>query len=427
MNEKGDHRLQVHVLGGTIACGESKQEVEFDSRRHKSPDEAFEIVVEPVQGKIREMVTHDVSPAVRNEFAQIKCTEERKIIDSAEYDVKHLMRIVHNVRTHLEENGTSMVIPCGTDSAASLTHCLAEGIPPELLGDNSLVVVVSQTHASPNRPDGHVGPFYDSQSEPVFNLTNSIYLTTRKECRGRIGLCCGRVLHAPRGLQKVDAVGTDRYAFYYRFPEQAKADNQIVPNWQFESPRPEDLPRGKKHKYVLASGIETCIFGPTSDYQNLANAMRGMLLASPSGLQGMIVQAPGTSNLRQGRRDLMALNDAAEFGADHGVPMVLISDPLQAQWHNMSRDEDEEDVVYGGALAVVRSVLDEAAGGKTSIIDGEQLSRTEATLLTSAAVARAREQHHYSGREIVEYIERYLRLYQQYIRTGSDEESKGDQ
>jgi hypothetical protein len=347
------------------------------------------------------------------------------------------MRIVREVRAILLEDPSHLVLPAGTDSAAFLMHALAEGIPAELLGDRSLIVVASQHHASPNRPHDHEGRYYPDHDEAVSNLGDAIYLAARREMQGKMGLCCGGILHAPRGLHKINTDG--KHPFLAKYPDIAVSMGSSVldQRWQFDlEDHNERLPRKRTDDYLLSlGGVETWTLTPTSNYENLAKAMWG--LTHPAMFRrdwaswfsrkkadafcGMVVQAPGVSNLRHSKGNLEKVHVAAEIGAKAGTPLVIISDPLQTE-----DGAGRKRAVYGGSLAAVRRDLDRIADGSSSlIVDGRDLSRTQATMLMSEAVARARNKK-LSGKEVVTYVAGFFERYRHWLETGEEEPSSGD-
>lgn len=425
-------QVEVYTLGGTIACGEYVRRdgalVLYDRNLH-GDEELVELHPQP--GKIAAMVRRDVAERLVQEYfggsrENIRCSEAEVILDSAEYRAAHLEQIVRDVRRKLQESMRSLVLLAGTDNAASLMHVLAEGVSPALLGDRAIVVAVAQHHASPNAPAEATEQFYPDDSEPVFALNNALYLAVCAEMRGRIGLLCGRELYGPRGILKIDAVGDQ--PFFSRFAKIARASEDPVPRWYFRERTPDQLPRGRAHEYLLTDGVEVWPLTLTSSYANLPAAINGML-AGKKRLRGLILQAPGSANLRQDEEELRHLVRAAERAAKAGVPIVVISDPLQKRRGTFG--EDTGGGVYGGNLEVLRPRLEELAWrssgkkgkgrrGALPIINGGELSRTEAALLTSAAVECAREQHGYRGKDIVEYTEEYLRSYMRFLITGDD-------
>ncbi len=431
----GDEDVRVHVLGGTVVGGEWVGGVLYDESRHGLRDDA-DIKILPVAGKAEAMM-EDVDPEVWRRIARLRVTEAKKLLDSADYDPANLMRIVREVRAILTEDPSHLVLPVGTDSAAFLMHALAEGIPAELLGDDrSLIVVASQHHASPNRPQGHEGRFYPENDEAVSNLGDATYLATRKEMRGKMGLCCGGILHAPRGLHKINTDGLHPFLAKYQDIAVSIGNSPLDQRWQFDlEDRNERLPRKRTDDYLLSlGGVETWTLTPTSNYENLAKAMWG--LTHPAAFRrwwaswwarkkadefcGMVVQAPGVSNLRHSKRNLEKVNVAAQIGAEAGAPLVIISDPLQTE-----DGAGRKRAVYGGSLAAVRGRLDRIADGSSSlIVDGGDLSRTEATMLMSEAVARARSKK-CSGKEVVTYVAGFFERYRHWLETGEEEPSSG--
>lgn len=422
--------LNVHVLGGTIACDEhdvADKEAIADSRK----------VLLPESGKIRRMIASEVPKDVmdRVDFdPQINYSESSPVIDSADLDVALLMETIKHVRS-MTRDKSNILLVSGTDNAAYLMQALAEGVDPERLGDNNIIVVVSQRHA-PHIAEGNSEPVCPHGTEAVDNLTNAIYLGTRKEMEGRIGLYCGGkrgVLLAPRGLvkQNTDSV----QPFKGRFRAIAKSDENEVPNWQFTSKKHEDIPRGRKHVYKLSPGVENWGFGPTSDYGNLVAAMAGMMAMRKGGETGVsqkirdvlsrlwnvskrrndfnaiVVQAPGSGNLRQDEDELSCVNEAGEVGVHGGVPVVLISDPLQPHWV-------KDTFMYGGDFALMRQQLDKSAGGKgkSPVLSGGKLSLPEAQLVASQSTYRGRDKHKLRGRELIDYVSKCFADYEEFLR-----------
>lgn len=405
MNDSPEYNIHVHTLGGTISCGEFIGDEPYDPEKHQTGQV---VRVVPEKGKIKRLFHQHVDKRTLSRAANIKYSEARLIKDSARYKVKDLMDIVADTRKKLEEGDNSLLLPAGTDSAAALIHAIAEGVPQDLLGDRSIVVAVSNDHTSVDNPPTNRHP-------AIRSLTNALYLMTCEQMRGRIGVCTGLSLHSPRGLQKISTTADD--PFIGRFDPIAIASDKAVPEWRFSEPRrPHELPRGREHPYILSSGIETWVLSPTSEYENIVSQFAGSIevpeaRGAHSKMRGVILQAPGTANLVEDKRELEHIELAAAFGYERGIPLVLIADPLQAEKVDWSREPDKNRG-YGGSFAVLEPLLDEMSKTqKTHVINGGELTRTEAQLLVSAAVARAREQHGYKGGEIVDYVKKYLADY----------------
>ncbi|PIQ76201.1 hypothetical protein COU78_01430 [Candidatus Peregrinibacteria bacterium CG10_big_fil_rev_8_21_14_0_10_49_24] len=424
--------LNVHVLGGTIACDEHDVACTQASRDPQK-------VLLPEPGKIRRIIEGEVPASVmdRVQFDSKKnYSESSPVIDSADLNVAILMQNIADVR-EMTKQQTNILLVCGTDNAAYLMQALAEGVNPEWLGDNNIIVVVSQKHA-PHIPENASGPVCPPGTEAVDNITNAIYLGTRKEMEGRIGLYCGGkrgVLLAPRGLVKANTESLQPFGCRYR--AIAKSDDSEVPNWQFTRKGPEDIPRGRSHKYKLSPGVENWGFSPTSDYGNLPAAMAGMMaMRKGSGnvrafsriaemiqnfregsmrrrndCNAIVVQAPGSANLRQNEEELACVNEAGEIGVKGGVPVVLISDPLQPHWAKGG-------FIYGGDFELMRQQMDKAAGGvgRSPVLSGGKLSLPEAQLVASQSTYRGRNKHKHGGRDLVEYVRKCFADYEARLR-----------
>jgi L-asparaginase/Glu-tRNA(Gln) amidotransferase subunit D len=421
--------LKVHVLGGTIACEE------HDAPKCATSGKGTAKVLLPESGKIRRIIENEVSDSVKGRVhfrSHRDYSESDPVIDSSDLNVQILMETVDHVREMTKEKA-NIILVSGTDNAAYLMQALAEGVNPKTLGDNNIIVVVSQTHA-PHIPADAKEPVCPPETEAVDNMTNAIYLSTRAEMAGRIGLYCGGkrgVLLGPRGLVKTDTESKQPYRGRYRVI--AKADDSHIPNWQFATKKPEDSPRGRPHKYRLASGIENWGFGPTSDYGNLPAAMGGMMamrkgsgVSNPvrnlinklwgvskrrSDFNAMVVQAPGSGNLRQNEEELACVNEAAEIGLAGGVPVVLISDPLQPHWA-------QGNFMYGGDFELMREQMDTAAGGEgqSPVLSGGKLSLSEAQLIASQSTYRGRNKHRHKGRDLVDYVSKSFTDYEGFLR-----------
>lgn len=411
------HPLEVRVFGGTISCEE--HEVDDATRRGGKKKH----VLLPQPGKIRSLIENQVPDRVMSMVDLVAYSEAAPIVDSAELNVGLLMQSVEDIRERTRR-GANLLITSGTDNVPYLMHALAEGVPREMLGDRNIIVVVSQTHAPADLPVTRYDESPPPACEPVDNLTNAIYLTTRLEMRGRIGLYCGGVLFPPRGLVKIDT--KDPQPFHCRFDQMGISERPPQRDWHIVESEPAHLPRGMKHKYELADGIESWGFDPLSHYGNLPAAMEGMTCRKlGEGLRGnsrktefnaMVVQAPGSSNLRQSIDELACVNEAAEIGLGADVPVVLISDPLQP--HSPGEDEGgRRGFIYGGDLALMREHLDRAAGGtgKSPVLSGGKLARPEAKLLVSQAVHRGVQVHDYHGEELLQYVQVAFADYESYL------------
>ena len=419
VNYESSHRhpLEVRVFGGTISCDEHL--VEDPMRRGGRKKN----VLLPQPGKILSLIKHEVSGRVRDMVDIVEYSEADPIIDSAELDTNLLMESVEDIRERTKRNA-NILIASGTDNVVYLMQALAEGVDPDVLGENNIIVVVSQTHA-PSIPEGAGPPVCQPSCGAVDNLTNAIYLTTKEKMRGRIGLYCGGVLLPPRGLIKIDT--KDPQPFRCRFTEIGISENPPERDWHIGERKLAHLPRGREHKYQLANGIESWGFDPLSDYGNLPAAMEGMIgRKQGSGttdssrqrneFNAVVVQAPGSSNLRQSEEELACVNEAAEIGLEADVPVVLISDPLQP--HGSGEGERaERSFVYGGDFALMREHLDRAAGGrgKSPVLSGGKLARPETKLLVSQAVCRGMRIHGYHGRELLKYVQTAFADYESYL------------
>ena len=420
VNYESSHRhpLEVRVFGGTISCDEHL--VEDPMRRGGRKKN----VLLPQPGKIRSLIENQVPDRVMSMVDLVAYSEADPIVDSAELNVGLLMQSVEDIRKRTRR-GANLLIASGTDNVVYLMHALAEGVPRGMLGERNIIVVVSQTHAPANLPVTRYDEFPPPACEPVDNLTNAIYLTTKEKMRGRIGLYCGGVLLPPRGLIKIDT--KDPQPFRCRFTEIGISENPPERDWHIGERKLAHLPRGREHKYQLANGIESWGFDPLSDYGNLPAAMEGMIgRKQGSGttdssrqrneFNAVVVQAPGSSNLRQSEEELACVNEAAEMGLEADVPVVLISDPLQP--HGSGEGERaERSFVYGGDFALMREHLDRAAGGrgKSPVLSGGKLARPETKLLVSQAVCRGMRIHGYHGRELLKYVQTAFADYESYL------------
>jgi len=415
-NHGSSHRqpLEVRVFGGTISCDEHEVD---DSRRGRRKR-----VLLPEPGKVLRLIKEQVSGRVMDIVDLVAYSEAEPIIDSSELNVDLLMQSVEDIRERTR-SGANLLIASGTDNVVYLMHALAEGVQPETLEERNIIVVVSQTHApsAPERTRYSGCPL--PACEAVDNLTNAIYLTTREEMCGRIGLYCGGALFPPRALVKIDT--KDPQPFRCRFAEMGISERPPQRDWHIAEREPAHLPRGRQHKYELANGIESWGFDPLSDYGNLPAAMEGMIRRKRGGgamdssqkeadFNAMVVQAPGSSNLRQSEADLACVNEAAEIGLEADVPVVLISDPLQP--HSSGEEESRgRNYIYGGDFALMREHLDRAAGGKSPVLSGGKLARPEAKLLVSQAVRRGLQVHGRRGKKLLEYVQGAFADYESFL------------
>ena len=362
-------------------------------------------------------------------------TEADPIVDSADFDVNTLIKTVQEVRT-MTRRKSNILIVSGTDNVVYLMHALAEGVRPDHLGDNNIIVAVSQTHAPHIPANTPADQVCTPDMEPIDNLTNAIYLSALGKLNGRIGLYCGGVLLPPRGLIKYDTA--DPQPFHCRFRPIATSKNPPEREWAIVPRQNMDVPRGKDHTYLLEPGTEGWVYDPTSDYGNLPAAMEGMILRREGGsgvsavmraaidkvmrrpgsgrkvdFNAMVVQAPGSSNLRQNEDELACVNEAGEIGLHSGIPVVLISDPLQSAGFG-----NDEDYIYGGDFDLMREHLDKAAGGpgRSPVLSGGKLCRAEAKLLVSQAVMRARRKHKHKRQDLLDYVQDALTNYEKFLR-----------
>jgi|GEM_PF-2520553 hypothetical protein len=416
MSEKSKYGMLVVNLGGTISCSEfiPGTDTLFDPNKHT---DVPQVEVRPERGKIEALMRDHVDSKTLERFpTTINYKEDDVLKDSAEYTVTDLMRIVRNVRADLRKSkNRSQILTAGTDNAAPLVQAIAEGVPKDLLGDRSIIIAVSNDHV------GNVSQ-PTNKHPAIVSLVNSLYLSTRTdEIKGRIGLCTGLNLFAPRGLVKSSTKGE---AFHSRFTPIANAKDLPQPEWAYTLPiRPCDKPSGQEHDYLLAPGIETVKLSWASEYENTLTALAAQLNPGLVGsmferlrfkkekrkLNGVVMQAPGTGNLNQNEESLSYIVDATEMAAKEGVPVILIADPVQPQDFNPN---DNLAGGYGGSFALIKPILDKLSPtGASLLIDGEDLTHTEATSLLSAAVARATEHHGYKGFYVIEYTQSYVDNY----------------
>ncbi len=410
----------VHVLdhGGTLSSHEYPVVVKQDPKRHGGIAEVQKTEVRPLPGKVWDLLQKDV-PDI--EHFHITYEQSEFFGDSAFYATKELMGICRRVLQSLLNREGSLIIPCGTDTAASIMHVIAESVPPELLGDRCILGVAAQKHASPNRPADHEGPFYPPNTcEPVKSLSNALFIATSEFMRGRIGMLCGKKVLAARGFQKFDALGSEPFLSRFKTRVSCENEKQPLPRWEFDAPIPAELPRGKGHDYVLEPGVESMVLDPSSDYQNVPNMIWGALkrrkydddMPDKTGrLRGLVLQVPGDRNLRTNNdRDMASIREGVSMAREAGVPVAVAAHPLYREHHRMPNITTQYE---GNVTNLLKSC---------AIIDGRYLSSTEARLLMSASVARARNQHGLRKGRIVTYVEEYFRRYEQFLQTGSDTE-----
>ena len=423
------HPLDVYVLGGTISCDE------HEVKRSKKKGGPKKVLL-PEPGKIHRMIEEAVPDSVMDKMKMRSYSEADPLVDSAECHASDLMKTVQEVRT-ITRRKSNILIASGTDNVVYLMHALAEGVRPEQLGDNNIIVVVSQTHAPNLADNADAENVWNTNMEPIDNLTNAIHLSSRPEMQGRIGLYCGGELLPPRGLVKVDTANPQ--PFRCRFRNIADSERPPERDWYINPRKNQDIPRGKEHPYVLADGVEGWGFDPLSDYGNLPAAMEGMILRRNGGsgvsaviraaidkamrrpgsgrktdFNAMVVQAPGSGNLRQNEDELACVNEAGEIGLYSDIPVVLISDPLQS----LGFGDDDSDLIYGGDFDLMREHLDKAAGGmgKSPVLSGGKLSRAEAKLLVSQAVMRGKRNHKLKGQDLLDYVQKTLIDYESFLR-----------
>lgn len=418
-----DYHLHVRNYGGTISCSEYLAETGklYDPTIHGAKEDN-QIEYLPEKGKIEYLILNSVSEAIRNLFGEdgqnIIFSEASAIKDSAEYTTQDLMQIVSDVRRILHEdilNGyseRSLLLATGTDTAASVAHVLAEGIRPEDLRGRAVGLVVSNDHVAYDNPAS-------DKHSAIVSLTNGMYLVTRPGAHGRVGVCNGGNYYAPRGLRKVSTKGNNN--FKGRFPVIAEADEGPVPKWAFtsrkEQPQPYEAGRGREHEFALENGIECMQLVPTCNYANIKPFIEGACTNTRGEFSGLILIAPGDANLRKGATDLVHIAIATELAAEAGIPVMVVADPLRPEVIGEDiTPKKNNSAGYSGSFSNIRRILDDySSTGKTFLIDGGELTVTEATLLMSAAVARAKNQHNYTKDKIVEYVRKCIKDYQEDI------------
>lgn len=417
-----DNHLHIRSYGGTISCSEYIADTGelYDPVKH-GPKAQSKIEYLPESGKIEFLIRNHVNKATRDLFGEngknIIFSEASEIKDSAEYTTDDLMRIVADVREILHHDvlmgcpQRSLLLATGTDTAASVAHVLAEGIRPEDLRGRSVGLVVSNDHVSHDNPASN-------KHSAIVSLTNGMHLVTRPGTHGRVGVCTGYRYHAPRGLRKVSTKGNNN--FKGRFPVIAEADEGPVPQWAYtsrkERPHPYEAGRGRDHDFVLASGIECMQLVPTSNYANIKPFIEGAVTTPDAEFNGMVLIAPGDANLRKDEKALSHIVDATELAAQAGIPVLLVADPLRPEVIGEDITPKKGIAGYSGSYANISGLLNKlSSGGNTYLIDGGELTTTEATLLTSAAVARAKEQHGLKDHNIVQYVIEYIRDYMEDI------------
>lgn len=418
-----DKHLHIRSYGGTISCSEYIAGTgELYNPQVHGPKSENQIEYLPESGKIEYLVRNHVNEATRNLFgvdgANIIFSEADEIKDSAEFTTDDLMRIVADVRRILQDDilqdkcpERHLLIATGTDTAASVAHVLAEGVRPEDLRGRALGLIVSNDHVSHDNPA-------TNKHSAIVGLTNGMAVVTKPGAHGRIGLCTGYHYHSPRGLRKVATKGFNN--FRGRFRLIAKADEDIAsPHWAYtvrsETPKAYEAGRGKEHDFVLASGIECLQLAPTSNYSNIRPFVEGAITDPSTEFNGLILIAPGDANLRKNDEALGHIVSATEEAKKAGIPMMLVADPLRPEF--LSEDPPVKrrsggSEGYSGSFANIKGILDRhSKTGATCLIDGGELTTTEATLLMSSIVARAKQQHGHQNQDIVSYTADCVRDY----------------
>lgn len=435
-----EHFLAVHVFGGTGACDWVPRTAE------SGPDD---MVLRPViRDKILQVLRYETDPGSRAAYgangANIDYSEERELYDSSQLNTDRLEMDVARIRQLLMSDTTGLrnvLFFTGTDSAAYQMHAVAEGISKEMLGNRTILGICFQD-PFPARPQDCKQPYYTAENlspellvtagRRVKDLNNALALVRHPDMRGMIGLFCGGLVLPPRGLHKVN-IGdeqpyTNRYDVIARAgqdPENAAVDAYVpVPYWMIQDKHNVYCPRGRPWEYTLQSGIESWPFDATSDYANLPAAMYGLAKSwrklgfKEQTAHGLVVQAPGSRNIREGHEDLLNLHRAGEIGRKSNIPLVVIGDPLQPHWDGGK----ETTSIYGGDFGRMRAELDKIAKsdkrcreGRTAVISGGKLARAEVKVELSRIMRRARDVHDFEGWELIDYVQRCLLEYEEFV------------
>lgn len=375
--------LYIKVFGGTLAS---------------EKNEAANIV--PKRGKVLELLEHEVSQYEKDRYGDIVVEEEEPFLDSADARAETIESMVSGVRAHVRKRAAPLLIVTGTDTAAHFLQALADGLPPDQLGDSRIMTVVAQK-ASPKRPKSAVGSIGQEGSDAANNLTNALYLLSALKTRGQISLCCGNALFPARGLIKEQLAS--RQPFACRYGPLAISDQAVVPNWTFQQPPISNADRaaGAAGRYKLLPNISTFTLTPFTDYRRLPK-----LVVEPPGPDSdspncVILEVPGNRNVRQKEvMDRESFRKAVDVGARNGIPIVVVSETMQQ--HAVGNGIQDK---YKGDVSMVDG----------PVVDGGRLTRIEVEVVVSNSLHLARKSDNLSGPQVVERVRRDLQMYMDFV------------
>jgi L-asparaginase/Glu-tRNA(Gln) amidotransferase subunit D len=396
--------LYIKVYGGTIAA-EAEDRVSKIPSDNGDFEEVINLVTAPKRGKIKELLDYEVPQKEKDRYPEIIVEEADVFLDSGDFEVDTIERMVQDIRENLRTRMGNFIICMGTDAAAYAGQAIADGISRDHLGSDRNIIIAVAQQSSPPRPRNAVGKMDQQGSDAARNLTNAIYLSTEEGMKGQIAMLVGNMLRPARGLRKINTEGSDPFQSRYR--EIAHSDNSPVPDWSWSYRNPPNVtrPAGLSERYKLLPGVETVGVDPISNYQNLTNMITGALTSGYTGrdqtLNGIVLQAPGSRNLRTNDRDKGYIREMANIAAEHGIPVAIISDPMQPG------RTGNKGTVYAGDASLI--------GGK--IIDGGKLILAEAKLQMSNALYYAKKKLGLTKEDVLTFVQEQLDLYSMFVRS----------
>lgn len=297
----------------------------------------------------------------RARFGSFDSYYNNACIDSAKAQADvHIMNIVRSLRSRIKrDEADTFIVLYGTDTMADFVTALGFGVSKKELGDKSIIVTGAMQNVEITNTDA------------FRNFQRSVALALLKEeIRGKIGLCFNDRFFPPRRLQKIQRNRKHPFASGFRRMAKYNIENEL---WHFDrEPAPYDEPRGVEGEdFRLVSGVERIGLTATSDYKNLPDMVKG--------LAGVVLEAPGNGNLRDGPKDIAAIKKTVT--AAKGL-LVVVGEAVQNQDDDdeLLSDNDWSDVAYRGDATLFEGRL----------MAGNQMSESEARILLSHWIAEAR-------------------------------------
>ncbi len=138
-----------------------------------------------------------------------------------------------------------------------------------------------------------------------------------------------------------------------------------------------------------------------TNFANIVAMIEGAILSNRRTLNGLIIEAPGSRNLRSNARDRKYLRQILDLALEKGIPISILGQPMQPfHKHGVSQ------AVYMGSADLL--------GGP--IMPGGELMSTEAKIVMSIALREAQTAE-MNPSETITHVREAIKKYVLYIHS----------